>query len=85
MTQVIARLDKVRNGVDPAQLFGTLDAVKAQPELGEFQFRVRNRWIGGAHNRSQIQDFYAAGGEDASRDERVRPRRGRAADPDRRE
>jgi len=66
MTQVI---DTIRNGVDTAQLFGTLDAVKAQPELAKFQFRVRNRWQGGSHNRSTIQDFYAAGGEDASRAE----------------
>jgi hypothetical protein len=54
-------MEKVRNGVDTEQLFGTLDAVKAQPELAKFQFRVRNRWIGGAHNQSQIKDFYAAG------------------------
>jgi uncharacterized OsmC-like protein len=62
-------MDKVRNGIDTEQLFGTLDAVKAQPELAKFQFRVRNRWLGGAHNQSTIKDFFAAGGEDASRDE----------------
>jgi uncharacterized OsmC-like protein len=69
VTQVTEAPDTIRNGVDTAQLFGTLDAVKAQPELAKFQFRVRNRWLGGSHNRSQIQDFYAAGGEDASREE----------------
>jgi uncharacterized OsmC-like protein len=62
-------IDSLRNGVDTAQLFGTLDAVKAQPELGTFQFRATNRWIDGAHNRSTIKDFYAAGGEDTSRAE----------------
>ncbi len=62
-------IEATRNGVDTAQLFGTLDAIKAQPELATFQFRVRNRWIGGSHNQSSIQDFYAAGGEDASRAE----------------
>ena len=62
-------IERIRNGVDTETLFATLDAVKAQPELGTFQFRVRNRWIGGAHNRSAIQGFYAAGGEDASRAE----------------
>jgi uncharacterized OsmC-like protein len=60
-------IESVRNGVDTATLFATLDAVKAQPELGTFQFRVANRWLGGAHNRSTIKDFYAAGGEDTSR------------------
>ncbi len=53
MTQVTEAPDTIRNGVDTAQLFGTLDAVKAQPELAKFQFRVRNRWLGGSHNRSR--------------------------------
>jgi uncharacterized OsmC-like protein len=61
--------DTVRNGVDTAQLFGTLDAVKADPELAKFQFRARNRWIDGAHNRTTIRDFYAAKQEDTSRQE----------------
>jgi uncharacterized OsmC-like protein len=56
-----------RNGVDTEKLFGTLDVVKAQPEIAEFKFRVRNHWIDGAHNRSTIQDFYAACQEDTSR------------------
>ncbi len=66
MSQV---LDRIRNGVDTEQLYGTLDAIKAQPELGIFQFRATNHWIDGAHNRSTIRGFYAAGGEDASRSE----------------
>jgi uncharacterized OsmC-like protein len=59
----------VRNGVDTDQLFGTLDLIKAQPELARFQFRATNRWIGGTHNRSRIKEFYAAGGEDTTRTE----------------
>src|SRR3954470_1205520 len=58
-----------RNGVDTDTLFATLDLIKQQPELAKFQFRASNRWLGGAHNRSTIKGFYAAGGEDASRDE----------------
>lgn len=61
-------VDTVRNGIDTQVLFATLDAIKANPELARFQFRVRNRWIDGAHNRSAIQDFYGAGQEDASRE-----------------
>ncbi len=56
-----------RNGVDTAQLFATLDAVNADPPLAQFQFRARNRWIAGAHNRSTIRDFFAANQEDTSR------------------
>jgi uncharacterized OsmC-like protein len=55
--------DAVRNGVDTATLFATLDAVKGQRELAEGQFRVRNRWINGTHNQSTFSDFYVAGGE----------------------
>jgi uncharacterized OsmC-like protein len=62
-------IEKIRNGVDTEVMFGTLDAIKAQPELGRFQFRARNRWIDGAHNRTTIKDFYGAGQEDGSRAE----------------
>jgi uncharacterized OsmC-like protein len=61
-------LDRIRNGVDSEQMYGTLDAIKADPSLGRFQFRVANEWQGGAHNRSTIQRFYGAGQEDASRE-----------------
>jgi uncharacterized OsmC-like protein len=57
----------VRNGIDTAQMYGTLDAIKAQPELAHFEFRVSNHWIDGTHSRSTIQSFYGAGQEDASR------------------
>jgi uncharacterized OsmC-like protein len=66
MTQV---LDPIRNGVDSATMYGTLDAIKGDPSLGVFQFRARNRWIDGAHNRSTIQAFYGAGQEDTSREQ----------------
>jgi uncharacterized OsmC-like protein len=61
--------EAVRNGVDTEQLYGTLDAIKADPSLARFQFRARNRWIGGAHNQTRIRDFYAANQEDTSRAE----------------
>jgi uncharacterized OsmC-like protein len=59
----------IRNGIDTAQVFGTLDLLKAQPELARFEFRVSNRWIDGPHSRSAIKGFWAAGAEDASRPE----------------
>jgi uncharacterized OsmC-like protein len=61
--------DTTRNGVNTETLFATLDLIKAYPDLARFQFRASNRWIGGAHNRSTIKGFYAAGGEDTSRSE----------------
>jgi uncharacterized OsmC-like protein len=59
--------DTIRNGVDTEKMFATLDLIKEQPELARFQFRATSRWIDGAHNRSTIQGFYAAGGEDTTR------------------
>jgi hypothetical protein len=34
--------DSIRNGVDTATLFATLDAVKQAPEAASFQFRAHN-------------------------------------------
>jgi uncharacterized OsmC-like protein len=50
----------IRNGVDTATLFATIDAIKSDPELAKFQFRATNRWISGTHNRSTIHGFFGA-------------------------
>ena len=48
----------VRNGVDTAALFATIDAVKADPDIAKFRFRAQNTWVSGTHNRSTIHGFY---------------------------
>ena len=50
----------LRNGVDTATLFATLDAVKGNTEIAKFQFRATNRWVSGTHNQSTIHGFYGA-------------------------
>ena len=55
--------ESMRNGVDTATLFATLDAVKAAPAAARFQFRASNEWLSGTHNRSTIADFYGVGEE----------------------
>ena len=55
--------DSMRNGVDTATLFATLDAVKQAPEAAKFQFRVHNEWLSGTHNRGTIADFFGVGEE----------------------
>jgi uncharacterized OsmC-like protein len=61
--QAVEKKDRgPRNGVDTPTLFATLDAVRSQPELAKFQFRVSNRWINGAHSRSRVESFSGAGG-----------------------
>jgi uncharacterized OsmC-like protein len=59
----------IRNGIDTAQVYGTLDVLKAQPEAARFEFHVRNRWIDGTHSRSTIHGFWGAGAADVSRSE----------------
>jgi uncharacterized OsmC-like protein len=53
----------MRNGVDTATLFATLDAVRAAPQAAKFQFRARNEWISGTHNRSTVDSFFGVGEE----------------------
>jgi uncharacterized OsmC-like protein len=55
--------DPIRNGVDTATLFATLDAVKQAPEAARFQFRAHNQWVSGTHTRGTIADFYGVGQE----------------------
>ena len=55
--------DSMRNGVDTATLFATLDAVKQAPEAAKFQFRAHNEWVSGTHNRSTIAGFFGVGEE----------------------
>ena len=62
MSAVVAE-SQHHGGVDVAELFTTLDAVKAQPEAATFRFSVDNRWISGTHNRNEISAFYGVGAE----------------------
>jgi uncharacterized OsmC-like protein len=57
------------NGLNLEQMVQTVEALKSDPSLARFEFRARNRWMDGGHNRSTIQGFYGAGGEDTSRTE----------------
>ena len=55
--------DPIRNGVDTATLFATLDAVKQTPQAARFQFRAHNQWVSGTHNRGTIADYFGVGEE----------------------
>jgi uncharacterized OsmC-like protein len=50
----------VVNGVNVSALFETIEAIQANAEIGKFNFRLANRWMGGERNRSTIQDFTGA-------------------------
>jgi len=53
----------MRNGVDTATLFTTIDAVKAAPEAAKFKFRASNRWISGTHSQGTMDSFFGVGEE----------------------
>jgi len=55
------------NGVNVDQLVQTIDHVKQNPNLAKCKFRAETEWVSGAHSRTRIKDFYAAGQEDTSR------------------
>ena len=55
------------NGVDVGKLLATIDAIKANPELANFQFCAETEWKSGGHSRTRIQSFHGAGAEDTSR------------------
>jgi len=48
----------VVNGVDLDRLGKTIEAVKADPDLAQFKFRISNSWVDGGYNQSKIRDFY---------------------------
>ncbi len=58
--------DKI-NGIDNTRLLEMIDAVKNQPSLAKYIFRVKNTWMTGGHSRSVIKGFFGAGREDDSR------------------
>jgi uncharacterized OsmC-like protein len=63
----MATTNKTVNGFHSEDITATINALKDNPGLAKFEWRVRNKWISGGHNRSTIQDFYGGGKEDTSR------------------
>lgn len=51
---------RMMNGVDREALSGTIAAVKGDPTIAEFKFRLRNAWIDGGENRSTVDSYYGA-------------------------
>src|SRR4029077_7915422 len=58
-----SKLISAVNGVDLNRLTDTIEAVKANPEIASFKFRIQNRWIDCGQNRSEVQQFSAGGNE----------------------
>ena len=61
-------MKKAINGFELESITNTVEAIQGNTDIAKFQFRARNRWITGGHNRSTIQDFYGGCQEDESRE-----------------
>lgn len=59
----------ITNGINVTDLSNTIEAIRSSPQLATFQFRSKNSWLEGGHNRSKIQGFFGCGKEDETRDE----------------
>lgn len=51
------------NGVNTQLLKKTVGKIKENPQLGFCEFRLKNEWVNGDCNRSNVDTFYAAGDE----------------------
>ncbi|HXV46427.1 MAG TPA: OsmC family protein [Nitrososphaera sp.] len=60
MTGTLTSAENVVNGVNVEKLVQTMDAIRQDPEISKFNFRIENYWIEGAHNRAVVSDFYGA-------------------------
>jgi uncharacterized OsmC-like protein len=61
------KITTVINGIDIRRLSDTIEAVKNNPALAAYRFRLNNEWIRGGHNQSVINGFFGNGQEDSSR------------------
>lgn len=48
------------NGVNVTRLFETVDKIKENKGIGKFNFRAKNKWLGGMSNQTTVSDFYGA-------------------------
>ena len=51
------------NGVDIEALLGARQAIEAEPEVGQFIWRARCKWMDGVHSRSTVEGFFGLGDE----------------------
>lgn len=52
--------EKIVNGVNVTNLFGTINVIKDNPNISKFNFRAKGKWINGGHNQTVINDFDGA-------------------------
>ena len=68
MSNQTIKEDTIMNGVNVDQQEETIQAVKNQPDLAQFQFQAHNQWKGGGHNQIHV-DKYVGTGQELQRDQ----------------
>jgi uncharacterized OsmC-like protein len=71
MLEVPGMAEKIVNGVNVDALMETVGAVKDDPSIADFKFRVKNTWVKGTKNHATIQSFYGAKEEHSERKARL--------------
>lgn len=54
-------VQKILNGVNVEDLSQTIEVIKEDPSIAQFNFRAKNQWVNGGENRTTVSDFYGAG------------------------
>jgi uncharacterized OsmC-like protein len=57
--------ERILNGVSVDALESTVKAIEEQPDIAQFKFRLRNKWVDGGHNHSTVGDLYGANQENS--------------------
>jgi uncharacterized OsmC-like protein len=52
--------EQIVNGVNVSKLFETVGVIKEKPEIANFNFKAKGKWINGGHNTTTINEFYGA-------------------------
>src|SRR5512139_2029471 len=58
--QLAGERPSILNGINVTQLMNTIDAIKASPELAQFEFRTTNAWRDGTQNIATVGSFHGA-------------------------
>jgi uncharacterized OsmC-like protein len=56
---------KIVNGVNVGDVENSVKAMKENPDIAQFKFRLHNKWIDGGYNQATIGNFYGANQENS--------------------
>ena len=56
------------NGFNIEEIATAVNLVQENSELGNFEFRIKNKWVSAGYNKSIVLDFYGGGKEDLTRE-----------------